>query len=84
MGLARKLFKDNSGELRITAFDILGQNQSVIRNITETYLEDLENSILTRYFMLSFTYQLRSFKGGQAPAIDDDMRRRLEHHGIKH
>lgn len=83
MGLARKMFKDNSGELRITAFDILGQNQSVLRNITETYIEDLENSILTRYLMLSFTYQLRSFKGGQTPTIDDDMRRRLEYHGIK-
>ncbi|MGE0566691.1 MAG: outer membrane beta-barrel protein [Bacteroidia bacterium] len=60
--LAIKLFKENRGELRLFVFDILNQNQSIQRNITETYYEDVQTNILQRYFMLSFAYNFKSYK----------------------
>ena len=62
-GLGYRFLKDESLELRMTAFDILSQNNSVSRNITETYVEDRETAVLQRYVMLSLSYRLRNFKG---------------------
>lgn len=61
IGLARQLFKNKQGELKLQVFDLLNQNKSIVRNITETYVEDVQSRILRRYFLLSFTYNLRKF-----------------------
>lgn len=66
-GLGYKFMKNRLAELRITAFDLLGQNNSLTRNITETYYEDVQTNVLRRYFMLTFTYNLRTFGQPQAP-----------------
>lgn len=58
-----KLFEDNSGELKFETFDILDQNESLNRTITETYIEDKTTIVLRRYYMLSFIYYLRMFGG---------------------
>jgi len=60
-GLGKKFLKDNKGELKLSVFDLLKQNQSITRNVTENYIEDLQNDVLTQYFMLTFTYNLRNF-----------------------
>jgi len=70
-GIGYKFLKDQAGELRITAFDILGQNNSLSRNVTETYVEDVQTRVLQRYFMLNFTYNLRYFKRSAIPANPD-------------
>lgn len=59
-----KFLKDKKADLRLVGFDILKQNISVQRNITDFYLEDSSYNVLTRYFMLVFTYQIRNFKTG--------------------
>lgn len=59
--LAVKFLKGNSGELRLFVFDILNQNKSINRNITETYTEDTRTTILQRYFMLTFTYNFKTY-----------------------
>lgn len=56
-----KLFSDKSGEIKLETFDILEQNRSLSRTITETYIEDKNNIVLQRYIMLSFIYNLRAF-----------------------
>ena len=56
-----KFLKDESLELKATVFDILGQNNSVARTITETYIEDQTSNVLTRYFMVVLTYNLKNF-----------------------
>ncbi len=62
-GLGYKFMKGNAGELRLTAFDILNQNRSIQRNVTQTYYEDVKTKVLTRYLMVTFTYKLRKFNG---------------------
>jgi hypothetical protein len=57
-----KLLKKQQAELRLTAFDLLKQNNNITRNTTETYYEDIQTNVLQRYFMLSFIYNIRQFK----------------------
>jgi hypothetical protein len=60
--LGYKFLKDNKAEIRLSVNDILGQNQSISRNITETYIEDVQTTVLQRYFMLTFTYNIKVFR----------------------
>jgi len=64
MGAGKKFLKNQKGELKLSVFDLLKQNRSIIRNVTETYVEDVQNQVLKQYFMLTFTYNLRNFGAG--------------------
>lgn len=64
VSLGKKLFRKQQGEIKVSVFDLLGQNTSIARTITETYSQDVISNVLQRYFMLTFTYNLRFFKGG--------------------
>ncbi len=59
LGVAKKFFANESGELRIAVNDLLGENKSVNRSITDTYIDDTRNEVLTRYVLVSFSYTLR-------------------------
>jgi uncharacterized membrane protein YgcG len=59
--IGKKIFKDNLGEISLSMFDILGQNQSIQRNVTEIYLEDVQTQVLQRYVMLNLVYQFRNW-----------------------
>ncbi len=50
-------------EVRITLFDILGQNDNVNRTILEDYIEDYRSNVLSRYMLFSLSYNFRSFGG---------------------
>lgn len=56
-----KFLKDYSLVARITTFDILNNNKSIVRTMTETYIEDVESQVLNRYFMATLTYTLKNF-----------------------
>jgi hypothetical protein len=54
-----KLFlKYNRGEMKVSVFDLLNENQSIVRNTSSNYIEDQNNRVLRRFFLLSFTYSL--------------------------
>lgn len=57
-----KFLKNKQGELRLSVFDIMKQNNSITRNSTETYYEDVKTNVLQQYFLLTFTYNLKQFK----------------------
>ena len=59
LNLAHKFFANQRGELQIGVNDLLNQNKSVSRTITESYVEDIQNEILGRYFLATFTYTVR-------------------------
>jgi len=66
-GIAKLFLKNRTGELRLTVFDMLKANRSVGRQVELNYVEDVKTEVLTRYFLLSFTYHLRKFGGRQQP-----------------
>lgn len=61
--LGYKFGKKKEADLRFSVYDILNQNRSIQRTVTETYIEDIQSNIVQRYYMLTFTYQLKFFKG---------------------
>lgn len=77
--IGKKFLKNNAGELKLSVFDLLKQNQSLTRNVTESYVEDVSNSVLTQYFMLTFSYKLRNF--GKAPAQNNQGGQGMPGHG---
>lgn len=62
--LAKQLFKKKEGEIKFSITDILNQNISVSRTVTNNYIQDAQNNVLQRYFLITFTYNLRKFPGG--------------------
>ena len=78
MSLGKKMLKEDRGELAITIFDLLNQNQSIVRNVTDVYIEDLRTNVLQQYFMLKFTWNFRNFNSGKTKSTkepDEDRRR---------
>lgn len=67
--LAREIFKSKRGEFKLSVFDILQQNKSITRNIGSNYIEDVQSSVLKRFFMLTFTYRLSKMGGRTVPPI---------------
>lgn len=74
LNIARQVFKNKAGEIKLSVFDLLNQNVSITRNITENYIQDVTNKVLTRYALLTFTYNLRRFGGQQMPGMFRSMR----------
>jgi len=62
---AKQIFKKKDGEIKLSVTDILNQNVSVSRNVTNNYIQDVQNNVLQRYFLLTFTYNLRKFPGSE-------------------
>ena len=64
-GINYLFLKDQKGQLKLYVFDILNQNTIAYRVAAENYVQDVETKALTRYVMLTFTYNIRDFKGGK-------------------
>lgn len=60
-GVGKKFLKNQAGELKLSVFDLLKQNQSITRTVDPTYIEDVRNQVLQQFFMLTFTYNLKNF-----------------------
>lgn len=63
--LGYKFLKDDKAEVILSVFDLLNQNNSVARTTTQSYIQDTETQVLQRYGMLTFRYNIQSFKAGK-------------------
>ncbi|MDT8323370.1 MAG: outer membrane beta-barrel protein [Bacteroidota bacterium] len=61
VSLGKKMLPDDRGEIRLTVYDVLGQNSSIQRSVTDAYIEDTRSNVIQRYVLLSFTWNLRHF-----------------------
>jgi hypothetical protein len=61
--IAKTIFKNKGGEIKFSVFDLLNQNKSINRTVEQNYIQDTRTQVLTRYFLLTFTYNLRKFAG---------------------
>lgn len=66
-GIAKQLFKNKKGEIKIQMFDILNENVGISRNTNQNYIEDVYSKVLNRYLLVSFTYNISRFAGKGAP-----------------
>lgn len=63
-GMGYRFGKDRRAELKLSVFDLLSQNNSIVRNVTETYVEDVQTTVLQQFWMMTFTYNIRHFRKG--------------------
>lgn len=63
--LTYSIFKDKA-TLALKAFDLLNQNTNAQRRATANYIEDTESTVLTQYFMLSFSWKFNTL-GSKKP-----------------
>jgi len=64
-GIGKQVFKNKRGEVQLSMYDILGQNNNVAQNFYDSYYEETNSNVLTRYVMLSFSYNIRKFRESQ-------------------
>jgi hypothetical protein len=62
--VAKQFFKKKNAELRLTVFDLLNQNTLVTKSVG-TNTSFTRNNVLSRYAMLTFTYNLNNFPSAQ-------------------
>ena len=61
ISMGKKFLKDQKGDVKLSVFDLLRQNKSIARTVTEVYVEDVQSQVLRQYFMLTLTYKLKNF-----------------------
>lgn len=71
MAIGQKFLKNQDGELKLSVFDLLKQNSSITRDVTESYIQDVRNKVLQQYFMLTFTYKLKTFGKGKVTTNEE-------------
>jgi hypothetical protein len=79
--IAKQLFKKKNGELRLSIFDLLNQNTSVSKSVSSNQESYTRTNVLTRYAMLTFTYNLNNFadsKQNRMPGVFPPGMRRNE------
>jgi Outer membrane protein beta-barrel family/Carboxypeptidase regulatory-like domain len=63
--IAKQLFKKKNGELRFSVFDVFDKNALVSKTVSANSESFSKNNVLSRYAMLTFTYNLNNFPGAQ-------------------
>ncbi len=59
--LGKKVFRNKRGEVMIGVNDLLNQNRAFSRTTGSGYTQNSTNSVIGRYYMVQFTYNLRRF-----------------------
>lgn len=79
-GIGKQVFADKRGEIQLSVFDLLGQNNQISQQFYSNYFEEGSSNVLTRYVMLNFSYNIRKFREGNIPEVNKE-----EHmHGPPH
>ena len=74
-------FFDKKMEAGVKVYDILNQNNSYTRTISDEFISDQRNTILTRFVMFSLTFNLNQFGGKSSNSPQDMDRPRGENRG---
>jgi hypothetical protein len=63
--IQKQVFKDKGGTIKFSIYDILQQRSNITRMSGAQSLQYTASNTVGSYFMFSFTYRFRSFKGAQ-------------------
>ncbi|MGG7661732.1 TonB-dependent receptor domain-containing protein [Dyadobacter sp. BHUBP1] len=59
LSVYKLILKNKKGEIRLTANDVFKRNLGISQNTSQNYYSERRVATLSRYFMLSFTYNMR-------------------------
>ncbi len=59
--IGKKLFRNRRGEISIGVNDLFNQNTAFVRTTGSGWTQNARNSVIGRYYMVTFTYNLRRF-----------------------
>ena len=59
--IGKKVFKNKRGEIMVGVNDIFNQNKAFARSTGSGWTQNSTNSVIGRYYMVQFTYNLRRF-----------------------
>ena len=62
LSIYKMFLKDNKAEIRLSAYDVFNRNVGISQSATQNYVSDERVQTLARYFMLTFTYNVRGMK----------------------
>ncbi|GAB3201945.1 TonB-dependent receptor [Pontibacter aydingkolensis] len=62
-GITYLFMKNDRAQLKLSVYDLLDQNITASRSIRENLIQDFQTAALTRYGLLTFTYNIRNFGG---------------------
>ena len=62
VGTGYRFLSDKRAEIKFEVIDVLNQRKQLVRLIREDYYEDRYTQLLDRFFILTFTYNLRAFR----------------------
>lgn len=75
-GIAKKIFKNKKGEISLSVFDVLAQNNLLTVSTNETFVEQLQSKSLQRYGLITFRYTFSQFKKPKEDPMRQFYRRR--------
>ena len=59
--IGKKVFRNKRGEIMFGVNDIFNQNKAFVRSTGSGWTQNATNSVVGRYYMLQFSYNLRRF-----------------------
>ena len=69
--IGKKIFRNQRGEILVGVNDILTQNKGFSRTTGSGWTQNMTNSVIGRYYMVQFTYNLRRFGKKGSTTIRD-------------
>ena len=66
LGIGKQIFENKQGEIQISVFDLLAQNNAISQQFYSSYYQEQTSNVMTRYVMLSFSYNFRVFREAKA------------------
>ncbi len=63
LSLYKIMLKNKKGEVRVSAYDVFNQNKGIRQFASQNFVTTEQVNTLARYFMLSFTYNMRGITG---------------------
>lgn len=67
-----QFLRGKAATIALKVYDLLQQQQSIMRNVTAQYIDDTEYNSLTRYFMVTFSYRFNTMGTGEAASSRND------------
>ncbi|CAN5324703.1 TonB-dependent receptor [soil metagenome] len=62
VSIIRRVQKNDRGEISLICYDLLNQSVSSVHYAQENTINDIQNQLLKRYFLLAYTYHFKAFK----------------------